>query len=231
MAVDLDPEDLEQLVERVDRLEDALEDEREERQRLEDELEQERERRRELEDALEDVPDLLEDRTPEDEDGRNFSDIWLAGAPVGKLINRTKDRVNDLEKKVEDSTDPEEPAPLEENAPPIYDVLRTPRSRLEGTERRTHFIWSDLTDYAAKTPKGYVLAASDARRVLAAAEPDDSPCTRIDPNHVGRVFDLSVDLTRGAAFVRKNEDGERQLVVPTGWEDEARAAADDAAVT
>lgn len=207
----------------MDRLEDELEAEREERRRLEDELEEERERRRELEERLEDrsVDDLLEDRSPEGEP-TNFSDIWLAGQPLGRLVNRTQDRVKDLEKRLEDES-PEAAEAVDEDAPPIYTLLRTPEDALKPTERRTRFLWSDLSDYASRTPKGYVLPASDARRVLEAAEPEDSDATRIDANHVGRVFDLSVDLTRGAAFVRRKE-GERHLVVPTNWEEEAREA-------
>lgn len=215
--------DLDQLAERIESLEEDLEDEREERRRLEDELEEERERRRELEDRLEDVDDLLEDRTPEDVDGTNLTDVWLAGTPVGKLVQNTKRQVEDLEKRLEDE-DPEAAESLEEDAPPIYTLLQTPPESLEPTERRTRFLWADLGDYASRTPKGYVLPASDARRVLEAAEPEESEATAITSNHVGRVFDLSLTLTRGAAFVRK-KDGERQLVVPTDWEEEARDAA------
>lgn len=176
-----------------------------------DDLEQRLEQKDERIDALEERVEELEDRTPIED--------------VQKRASQLEGRVDDLERQSDPAGEPQDPAALEDDAPPIYDVLRTPRQRLEGTERRTHFLWSDLGDYASSTPKGYVLQASDVRRVLEAAEPDESDCSRITANHVGRVFDLSVDLTRGAAFVRKNDEGERQLVVPRGWEDEARAAA------
>lgn len=224
----LTPE-LSELAERMDRLEDELEAEREERRRLEDELEEERERRRELEHALEDVPDLLEDRTPEDVEGTNLTDVWLAGQPLGKLLESTRDRLEDLEKRLE-GEEAEEAATLAEDAPPIYRLLQTPAEALEPTERRTRFLWADLSDYASRTPKGYVLPASDARRVLNAAEPEDSDADRITSKQVGRVFHLSVALTREAAFIRE-KDGERQLVVPSNWEEEARAAAPDSAVS
>lgn len=215
--------DLDQLAERIESLEDDLEAEKEERRRLEDELEDERERRRELEQRLEQRENIFEVREPEDGSDPTLSDLWAVDAPLGRLVHRMDKRMKKLEKRLEDE-DPEAAAQLEENAPPVYTLLKTPPERLKPTERRTRFLWADLSDYATRTPKGYVLPASDARRVLEAAEPEDSEADRITSNHVGRVFDLSLTLTREAAFVRK-KDGERQLVVPSDWEEQAREAA------
>lgn len=235
--------DLDQLVERIDSLEDDLEAERAERRRLEDRLEDVKEKRRRLEEELEqkgnridaleerleDREDVLEVREPEDGSDPALSDLWALDAPLGRLVHRMDKRMKKLERDLEDER-PEQAAKLEENAPPIYDVLRTPVDRLKPTERRTRFLWADLSDYARKTPKGYVISASDAKRVLQAAEPDGSRCDRIDSKQVGRVFDLSETLTRGAAYVHKSK-GERKLVIPTDWEDRSRAAVDDTAVS
>lgn len=196
---------------------------------LEQALEEEREARQALEERVDEREDALELRTAEDADSPALEDVWIGGQPVGRLVEKTRRDVDELEGRLEDGQ-PEAADELEADAPPIFDLLRTPESNVDGTERRTRFLWRDLGDYATKTPAGYVLPASDARRVLNAAEPEDSPAGRIDAKHVGRVFDLSVRLTREAAFVRK-KGRERQLVVPVDWEEQARAAAPDAAVT
>lgn len=196
---------------------------------LEDELAEEREARQELEERVAEQEDALELRTPDKTDSPALEHVWIAGQPVGRLVEKTRRDVDELEDQLA-GDELEAPDELEATAPPIFDLLRTPESKVEGTERRTRFLWRDLADYATKTPAGYVLPASDARRVLNAAEPDDSPAGRVDAKMVGRVFALSVDLTREAAFVRKS-GRERQLVVPVDWEEQAREAAPDTAVS
>lgn len=219
----------EDLLDRVEALEEKLREEQERRRELEDELAEEREARQELEQRVAAQEDALELRTPDEADSPALEDVWIGGQPVGRLVEKTRRDVDELEDRL-GGDDLEAPDELEATAPPIYDLLRTPESKVEGTERRTRFLWRDLADYATKTPAGYVLPASDARRVLNAAEPDDSPAGRVDAKMVGRVFDLSVTLTREAAFVRK-KGRERQLVVPVDWEEQARAAAPDSAVS
>lgn len=223
-------DDLEELVE--EKVEEALEDRDARIEELEQELEEERERRRALEERLEEREALVEDRTPSDAEGTNLTDVWIAGNPAGKILEKVQQRSAENAERLEEGQQgqPDAADDLGADAPPIYDVLRCPESSLGPTERRTRFLWADLADYASRTPKGYVLPASDARRVLEAAEPEDSDADRITSKHVGRVFELSVDLTREAAFVRK-KGRERQLVVPTNWEEEARAAAPDAVVS
>lgn len=222
--------DLDQLVERVEHLEDELEEERQQRQRLEQELEEERQERQRLEERLESVEPLTVDA--DDPDDPDLEDVFLGDVPLGRKVRGYEYRLDDLEDDLEagEQGRPDAADDLEADAPPIYDVLRCPETNLGPTERRTRFLWSDLADYASRTPKGYVLPASDARRVLEAAEPEESDAHRITSKHVGRVFELSADLTRGAVFVRK-EGRERQLVVPAGWQEEARDAAPDSVVS
>lgn len=214
--------DLDELAERMDSLEDELEAERSERRRLEDELEEKDER-------ISDLEELLEDRTPEDEESSNFTDVLLADVPVGKVVNETRKRVDALESE-QAQREPAEAEESDPTAPPIWDLVRTPESNLKPTERRARFLWKDVNDYAHSAPVGLVLPASDARRVLNAAEPDDSDADRITSKQVGRAFHLLLTLTRGAARIRE-QGGERQLVVPRDWEDRARAAAPDTAVS
>lgn len=210
--------DLDQLAERVEALENEVES-------LENELEAEREQRQKLE-------ALVDDRTPDDEEGSNLTDVYIADVPVGRVLNETDKRVSKLERKTTPAEpgEPEAVDDFDEAAPPIYTLLQTPEPNLKPTERRTRFLWKDLGDYARKAPVGLVLSASDAKRVLNAAEPDESDADRITSKQVGRVFYLMKDLTRDVAEIRE-KGGERQLVVPDGWEDRARDAAPDTAVS
>lgn len=146
-------------------------------------------------------------------------------------IEDVQKRVSILEGKVDTSEQAApEPEAVDEAAPPIYTLLQTPEPNLQATERRTRFLWKDLGDYARKAPVGLVLSASDAKRVLNAAEPEESDAGRITSKQVGRVFHLMKDLTRDVAEIHE-KDGQRQLVVPDGWENRARDAAPDTAVS
>lgn len=226
-------QDLSQLVERVEQLEAELQAERERRQDLEQRVDEQAERIEELEQRVEQREELVQDRTPDDAEGTNLNDVWIADNPAGKLLEKVVQRSQENAERIEEAGEQGEPDAvdeMDEAAPPIYTLLRTPETNLKPTERRTRFLWADLGDYASRTPKGYVLNASDARRVLEAAEPEESDATRITSNHVGRVFDLSRELTREAVEIRK-KDGERQLVVPTDWQEQARAAAPDSGVS
>lgn len=222
---------VEQLVEQ--KVEAALAERDARIQELEEELEEERQERQRLEQRVEQREEIVELREPENGGEPDLSNVWAVGEPLGEKLLGIGRCLEWLENKIEERQADETPQAADEmdaEAPPLYDVLRAPESSLEPTERRTRFLWNDLTDYASKTPAGYVLPASDVRRVLEAAEPEESEANRIRSKHVGRVFALSEDLTRGAAYVRK-EGRERQLVVPTGWEEEARAAAPDSVVS
>lgn len=208
--------DLDQLAERVDALEQKLEEKDE--------------RIDELEERLEQQEQLVDDRTPDDEEGSNLTDVFLADVPVGRVLNETDKRVSKLERKAISSGEPEPAEEIDEEAPPIFTLLQTPEPNLEPTERRARFLWKDLGDYAQKAPAGLVLSASDAKRVLNAAEPDESDATRISSKQVGRVFGLIQTLTRDVAEIRE-KDGERRLVVPEEWETKARDAAPDSGVS
>lgn len=186
---------------------------------LREELQREREEKRELRDRVEHLETIVEDRSEDGEDP-TLGDVWLAGSPAGKLVSENNRRIKDLVK--DDVERPNEPDEGEPDDPPIFDLLRTPQDRLEGTERRTAFLWRDLADYGTRTPKGLVLPASDVRRVLQAAEPDDG--ARIESKLVRRVFRLSETLTRDVVEVFK-KDGEWRLVVPPDWKERAREAA------
>lgn len=201
---------IDQLAEKVEALANELEAEREQREKLEAELAEKEKRIAELEKPF--------------EKGEPIKDLQLRASKL-------ESKIDDLER--DTPVEPGEPEPvdeIDETAPPIYTLLQTPEPNLKPTERRTRFLWKDLGDYGRKVPVGLVLSASDARRVLNAAEPDESDADRITSKQVGRVFALMKELTRDVAEIRE-KGGERQLVVPNGWKDRARDAAPDTAVS
>lgn len=197
--------------ERIAALEQAVD-------RLSDELEKEREARKQAERKAEAAVSHVRELWAGIEDYQDYREY----------NERDKATIRqDVSEAHEQANDPT-PAACQESAPedpPLYDVLRTPESKLEPRERRTAFLWKDLKDYSRKCPAGRVITNPELRRVLAAAEPEDG--ATIDSTIARRVMELSDDLTRGAVTVEK-EAGRWRMVIPPDWKEKAREAHRDA---
>lgn len=93
---------------------------------------------------------------------------------------------------------------------------------------RARFVWRDWSDYARKTPAGYVIASSDLRRVLYALDEEEQT---VDTTTVKRVMDRLVEYSKGIVEKRKNKAGEWIVVLPENWREQVDEVSDDEGVS
>ena len=144
--------------------------------------------------------------------------LHIAGWPVGRAISSKPSEI-DLERELdalrkELDTDTDEPSgtpsePTIETETPLEEIVALPQrvvdDQLTANQRRARFVATDITEYATKTPAGWVLTPKDLRTILNAA---------FDTNHsqtCSRVRTALADL--GGSEVSINESrGEKKLV-------------------
>jgi len=145
--------------------------------------------------------------------------LHIAGAPVGQAI-KSKPGQSDLDAELDAlreeletfaDTEAAEPAePTVEPQTPLEQIVALPgavvEEQLTANQRRARFVAKDITEYAAKTPAGWVLTPKDLRTVLNAA---------FDTGHsqtCSRVRTILADLGDEDASI-KDSRGEKKLVV------------------
>lgn len=106
--------------------------------------------------------------------------LHIAGAPVGQAIT-SKPGQSDLDaeldalrEELESVADHDEPVePTVEPQTPLEQIVALPgavaEEQLTANQRRARFVAKDITEYASKTPAGWVLTPKDLRTVLNAA--------------------------------------------------------------
>ena len=141
--------------------------------------------------------------------------LHISGAPVGQAIT-SKPGQTDLDAELDDlrtelkavaDEQPVEPAvemetPLEQVVAMSTEMVVT---QLTANQRRARFVATDLTEYATKTPAGWVLTPKDLRTVLNAA---------FDTSHsqtCHRVREILADLGNDEVEI-KDSRGEQKLV-------------------
>ena len=130
--------------------------------------------------------------------------------------------VTEVSDEIEEATDPNSPGELDPDAPPLFNLIRTPAEQLTPTRRRAKDVWRNLTEYCTTIPAGETITGPELRRVLSASEPEDG--ARIKSEHARRVMEELQAQTRGAVKVSKDGDGRLQMIVPKDWNEQAREA-------
>ena len=143
--------------------------------------------------------------------------LHIAGAPVGQAIT-SKPGQSDLDaeldalrEELEAFADHDEPSePTVEPQTPLEQIVALPQAvveeQLTANQQRARFVAKDITEYAAKTPAGWVLTPKDLRTVLNAA---------FDTGHsqtCSRVRTILADLGDEDVTI-KDSPGEKKLVV------------------
>jgi regulator of replication initiation timing len=144
--------------------------------------------------------------------------LQIAGAPVGRAISSKPgetelyQELDALRKELD--TDPDDPSgtqsePTIETETPLEEIVALPQrvvdDQLTANQRRARFVATDLTEYATKTPAGWVLTPKDLRTVLNAA---------FDTSHsqtCSRVRTILADLGDSEVSIKESR-GEKKLV-------------------
>jgi cell division protein FtsB len=203
---------VEDLETRVEELEDQVREQSDHIEELESDNEDLRARVAELESQPEVT---IED--PADPIGS----LQVGGAPVGRAIN-SKPSETDLDAELEelrqeleayaegaDVDQADQSSPTVEPETPLEQVVAMPEDlvdeQLTANQERARFVSRDVTEYASKTPAGWVLRPKDLRTVLNAA---------FDTGHsqtCSRVRKILADLGDDEVSIQDSR-GERKLV-------------------
>lgn len=199
----------EQLEGQVEALETTVEELQSENAALEEQTTTLRERVQ----SLETQPDI---RIADENDP--IGSLHIAGAPVGQAIT-SKPGQTDLDAELDElreelqayvEGDAHSTEPTINPETPLEQVVAMPEAMVEAqltaNQQRARFVAKDITEYATKTPAGWVLTPKDLRTVLNAA---------FDTGHsqtCSRVRAILADL--GGEHVEiKDSRGEKKLVV------------------
>ena len=211
---------IEELEAQTDRLETELTATKQETDDLQarvDELEAETQRLEADNEALRARIDELEAQ-PEiriDDPTDPIGSLHILGAPVGQAIT-SKPGQTDLDAELDDLraelkaiTDEPPAEPTVEMETPLEQVVAMSNemvgTQLTANQRRARFVAIDITEYATKTPGGWVLTPKDLRTVLNAA---------FDTGHsqtCSRVREILADLGNDEVEI-KDSRGEQKLV-------------------
>jgi len=209
---------IEELEAQTDRLETELTATKQETDKLQarvDELEAETQRLEADNEALQARIDELEAQ-PEiriDDPTDPIGSLHISGAPVGQAIT-SKPGQTDLDAELDRAelkaiTDEPPAEPTVEMETPLEQVVAMSNemvgTQLTANQRRARFVAIDITEYATKTPGGWVLTPKDLRTVLNAA---------FDTGHsqtCSRVREILADLGNDEVEI-KDSRGEQKLV-------------------
>jgi hypothetical protein len=211
-------EDLEAVEDRLNELEQRIEQKDQRIADLEEENEQLRERVDDQDDRLEDV----ESGATLEWDGGKWSEARVEADdgtvyPIGPAIaNRPTE--SDLEALEERLADGDLADDVEQNAAPdvpretpLEDVVSLPEDvvdrSLDANEQRARFVARDFRDYGDKVPAGYRITAGRVGRTLRAGLDVDP-----HPETVRRVMNLLDDLAGDAGTLRKR-NGEKRVIL------------------
>ena len=129
-------------------------------------------------------------------------------APGNENLDAELDALREELESVADHDEPSEPTV--EPQTPLEQIVALPGAvvdeQLTANQRRARFVAKDITEYAAKTPAGWVLTPKDLRTVLNAA---------FDTGHsqtCSRVRTILADLGDDNVSI-KDSRGEKKLVV------------------
>lgn len=176
---------------------------------LETKYEQEREQRQQLETF---VTSLLELRGTDNPTDADLEQIWLAGHPIGAMVDRRQREVQTLRDDLEEQRANEQLQQTEipaEQTLPIQQITRTYQvdpDVLSANERRAAIVWSHFLDTCERTPSKFVLPSSSVRDILATEEE-----SRPHNETVRRVIDLVDDL--GDTLVEELTRNDRKTLV------------------
>jgi vacuolar-type H+-ATPase subunit I/STV1 len=183
---------------------------------LEAEVERKDERIEELEAQRDN--DLIEINA--DGDTAGLTDIWVAGIPLGSILqNTTEDvdrahsRLDDVEAVASENSTPGgemNTAESHETTTPLERICALPEHvadrELTTNQERARFIARDVRDYAEKAPAGLVLDSQTIAKVITAAEG-----TKPHTQTVARVMDFLANL--GKDEVEQTKRRGKKLVV------------------
>jgi len=151
------------------------------------------------------------------DDSDPIGSLYIAGAPVGQAITSKPGQTEfdaELAALREDLAafadgDTETNTPTVDAETPLEQIVAMPQevvdAQLTANQRRARFVATDITEYASKTPAGWVLAPKDLRTVLNAA---------FDTSHsqtCSRVRTILADLGNEAVRIKESR-GEQKLV-------------------
>lgn len=192
---------------------------------LEDDLEEERERRREAEQRVDDLEDRLDSTATVEWESSNFTDARVESAdgttyPLGPVLDnkpsemQVEQRLDDLRERLADgdlADQDDRDAPAVETETPLEDVVALPEdvaeSNLSANQQRARFLAKDAREYGEAAMSGRVLKAGRVGRVLRAGL-DVEP----HPETVRRVMEILADLADDQGTLRKRA-GEKRVVL------------------
>lgn len=150
-----------------------------------------------------------------DNENPGLEDIWIAGQPVGILLQKLRKDVDEVQKKQEQTPEPN-PEPMspdetDESTSPMEKIIQYSEKavdeHLTANAERARFMAKDVATYAKKAPVGHVIDSSTVRKVIKAKE-GEKPHTQT----VARVMQFMDDFGKDEISLKKRR-GKNIVVV------------------